>query len=443
MQTVITDAGYEKTASLLKTEYASLSGSGSFFALVRTEYDAMGNVVHDFLDVIAAATAAGYDYVNTIVYPVAEAQRCAFTDNVKYVVWLCKNHAQMSFNKDAVREKHIWKDVEWGKRAKNYNPRGKDPGNVWIPTEDDGRAHITRHIMLGDEGVVERLLAMSGCGGDYVLCREERPPAELALPPAPPRRAVDKPRSRVVFRSSENMEEIADGSVQLAVTSPPYWNLKDYFKPGQIGQESYPDYLRRIRAVWAQCYRKLAAGGSLWININIRVQAGKVITIPHDFVEMCREIGFFYKGIVIWHKSSGIPTGEKNVVDHHEYVLVFSKSEAFSVDRGVFAQFADYKNELMNGGAFWNINRKAGSVGKKYIHPAIYPTELVSRIIRATTSPGGLVLDPFLGSGTTLIAAEQCGRACAGYEYNEGFEELMRSRFAAEIPGVEVDLLAP
>ena len=239
------------------------------------------------------------------------------------------------------------------------------------------------------------------------------------------------------------MEEIADGSVQLAVTSPPYWNLKDYFKPGQIGQESYPDYLRRIRAVWAQCYRKLESSGSLWININIRVQAGKVITIPHDFVEMCREIGFFYKGIVIWHKSSGIPTGEKNVVDHHEYVLVFSKSEAFSVDRGVFAQFGDYKNELMNGGAFWNINRKAGSVGKKYIHPAIYPTELVSRIIRATTSPGGLVLDPFLGSGTTLIAAEQCGRACAGYEYNEGFEELMRSRFAAEIPGVEVELLAP
>ena len=210
----------------------------------------------------------------------AEAQRCAFTDNVKYVVWLCKNHAQMSFNKDAVREKHIWKDVEWGKRAKNYNPRGKDPGNVWIPTEDDGRAHITRHIMLGDECVVERLLAMSGCGGDYVLYREERPPAGLALPPAPPRRAVGKPRSRVIFRSSENMEEIADGSVQLAVTSPPYWNLKDYFKPGQIGQESYPDYLRRIRAVWAQCYRKLASSGSLWININIRVQAGKVITIP-------------------------------------------------------------------------------------------------------------------------------------------------------------------
>ena len=263
MQTVITDAGYEKTASLLKTEYASLSGSGSFFALVRTEYDAMGNVVHDFLDVIAAATAAGYDYVNTIVYPVAEAQRCAFTDNVKYVVWLCKNHAQMSFNKDAVREKHIWKDVEWGKRAKNYNPRGKDPGNVWIPTEDDGRAHITRHIMLGDEGVVERLLAMSGCGGDYVLYREERPPAELALPPAPPRRAVGKPRSRVIFRSSENMEEIADGSVQLAVTSPPYWNLKDYFKPGQIGPGELPGlsapHPRRLGAVLPQAVgRRLA-----------------------------------------------------------------------------------------------------------------------------------------------------------------------------------------
>ena len=170
---------------------------------------------------------------------------------------------------------------------------------------------------------------MSGCGGDYVLYREERPPAELALPPAPPRRAVGKPRSRVIFRSSESMEEIADGSVQLAVTSPPYWNLKDYFKPGQIGQESYPDYLRRIRAVWAQCYRKLASSGSLWININIRVQAGKVITIPHDFVEMCREIGFFYKGIVIWHKSSGIPTARKTSSITTNTCLYFPKARPF------------------------------------------------------------------------------------------------------------------
>jgi DNA modification methylase len=231
------------------------------------------------------------------------------------------------------------------------------------------------------------------------------------------------------------MDAIPDGSVGVAVTSPPYWNLKDYFKEGQIGQESYEDYLGRMEAVWRQCYAKLRPDGSLWVNINVRRQNGKVILIPLDFVEMCRRIGFFYKGIFLWHKSSGIPTGEKNIVDRHEYVLLFSKQADFSVPAALQAEFQDYKHPAMNGGVFWNINRKAGSVGKKYIHPAIYPNELVRRIVLLTTAPGETVLDPFLGSGTSLIAALSCGRSFAGYEFNDGFRELMESRFEKELPG--------
>lgn len=442
MQTVITNTSFAKTASLLKTEYDKLSADGCFFALVRTEYDERGNVSHDFLDVISIAKDCGYEYVNTIVYPSSSAQRVAFTDNAKYVVWLCKKHAVMKFNKDAIREKHIWKDVEWGKRAKNYNPKGKDPGNVWIPTEDDGNANITNHIMLDDEGVIARLLNMSGCGQDYLLVQDDIELTNIEhTSMAFSVRSQAQMYSKVIFKSSEVMQDVADASVRLAVTSPPYWNLKDYFKKGQIGQESYGVYLARMKAVWTQCYNKLTEDGSLWININIRVQGGKVITIPHDFVKMCRDIGFFYKGIVIWHKSSGIPTGDKNIVDRHEYVLIFSKNEDFVVDRTVFASYADYKNDQMNGGAFWNINRKAGSVGKKYIHPAIYPNDLVARIVKVTTVAGDTILDPFLGSGTSIIAAEQCNRKCIGYEFNEGFKELMSSRFDTEIPDVTVDFV--
>lgn len=442
MQTVITNVSFAKTALLLKTEYDKLSADGCFFALVRTEYDECGNVFHDFMDVISVAIECGYEYVNTIVYPSSFAQKVAFTDNAKYIVWLCKNHSIMKFNKDAIREKHIWKDVEWGKRAKNYNPKGKDPGNVWIPTEDDGNANITEHILLGDDGVIARLLAMSDCDEDYLLVQEDIALTNIALPPvSQPTPSLQRACSQVIFKSSENMTDVTDSSVKLAVTSPPYWNLKDYFKEGQIGQESYEVYLERMKAVWTQCYNKLSETGSLWININIRVQSGKVITIPHDFVKMCRDIGFFYKGIVIWHKSSGIPTGEKNIVDRHEYVLIFSKSEDFVVDRTVFASYADYKNDQMNGGAFWNINRKAGSVGKKYIHPAIYPNDLVTRIVKVTTIAGDTILDPFLGSGTSIIAAEQCNRKCIGYEFNEGFEELMNSRFDAELPDVTVNFV--
>lgn len=442
MQTVITNTSYAKTIMLLKNEYENLSADGCFFALVRTEYDNHGNVIFDFLDVISTAIACGYEYVNTIVYPSDTSQDVSFNDNAKYIVWLCKNHSEMRFNKDAIREKHIWKDVEWGKRAKNYNPKGKDPGNVWIPTKDDGNANITEHIMLGDNGVISRLLNMSECGQDYLLVQDDIVPANISIKNkehtilTPP-----QSHSKVVFKSSEAMYDIPDNSVKLAVTSPPYWNLKDYFKKGQIGQESYEIYLKRMETVWAQCCNKLSDDGTLWININTRVQNGNVITIPHDFVKICRRIGFFYKGIIIWHKSSGIPTGDKNIVDRHEYVLIFSKNEDFVVDRKVFAGFADYKNDFMNGGAFWNINRKAGSVGKKYIHPAIYPNDLVSRIIKATTSLGDTVLDPFLGSGTSIIAAEQCNRHCVGYEFNEGFEELIKSRFDSEIPNTKVDFI--
>ena len=466
MQTVITDVSYAKTISLLKTEYENLSMDGCFFAIIRTEYDTKGNAVHDFLDVISVATEVGYEYVNTIVYPSSVFQKCTFRDNVKYVVWLSKKHSEMKFNKDAIREKHIWKDVEWGKRAKNYNPKGKDPGNVWIPTEDDGNAKITKHIMLDDDGVISRLLAMSDCGSDYKLVREEFKPVNMTQEEtestavfqqgdvsvnatdivvdnatAISGTCIYKTHSKVFFKSSEYMDEVRDKSVKLVVTSPPYWNLKDYFKKGQIGQESYETYLDRIKTVWTQCYSKLSDDGSLWININIRVKGGKVITIPKDFVKMCKEIGFFYKGVIIWHKSSGIPTSDKNIVDRHEYVLLFSKSENFSVNQAVFAEYDDYKNININGGAFWNINRKAGSVGKKYIHPAIYPNELVARIVNVSTDVGDLILDPFLGSGTSIIAAEQNHRSCIGYEYNEGFEELIKLRFDAEISDKDVEFI--
>jgi DNA modification methylase len=349
----------------------------------------------------------------------------------------------MRFNKDAIREKHIWKDVEWGKRAKNYNPKGKDPGNVWIPTNDDGKANITEHILLSDDDVIARILSLSDCGDDFEIFRQPLPVSSIKENNAVfYEDNVKSPVSAtVIFGSSENMSHVEDKSVSVAVTSPPYWNLKDYFKEGQIGQEPYEKYLVRMKTVWQQCYNKLKPSGSLWVNINIRIHDKKVILIPEDFIEMCKDIGFYYKGIFIWHKSSGIPTGERNIVDRHEYVLIFSKSEEFYIDRQILSSFSDYKNNSINGGAFWNINRKAGSVGKKYIHPAIYPNELVKRIVLMTTKENELVLDQFLGSGTSLISSLQCSRSFIGYEYNEGFKGLMESRFKSEIKNYQVNFV--
>ena len=185
--------------------------------------------------------------------------------------------------------------------------------------------------------------------------------------------------------------------------------------------------------VWQECFNKLKDNGSMWININVRVRNNKPIYLPKLFIEQCKKIGFKFKGILIWHKSSGIPTNVKNIVDRHEYVLIFTKGKQDELKSFKCDEFSDYKNDELNGGLIWNINRKAGSVGKKTIHPAIYPTELINRIIKISTHKGDIVLDPFLGSGTSLIAALNNTRNFVGYEFNEGFRELMISRFKKEI----------
>ena len=441
MQVIISKNKYVNLIDNLKANYNNLNDDGSFFAIFSTEYDEKGNVEHDFFEIIHEAVEIGYTYINTIVYPTKEVQKVFFDDNVRYVVWLCKDVKQMKFNKDHIREKHIWKDVEWGKRAKNYNPKGKDPGNVWIPTEDDGHANITKHILMSDDEVIARLVAMTECDKDYCILNDEN--RTITVIDRIEKRteqdnSVGKVEGKVVFGTSENMKRIQDGTVSVVITSPPYWDLKDYFKKGQIGQEPYDEYIARMGRVWKQCFNKLKDDGVLWININIRQQKGEVILIPYDIVKQCKEMGYTYKGILIWHKSSGIPTGDKNIVDRHEYVLIFVKDETSIIDISAYNDIEDYKNSDINGGAFWNINRKAGSVGKKFIHPAIYPNELVGRIVCINSKPGDTILDPFLGSGTSLIASVQNNRNFVGYEFNEGFKELMESRFSAELNNIDI-----
>lgn len=458
--TIIIDDNVQNSISLLDTFKGQLDSSGNVFVLVRNEADAKGNVIHDFFDVIDAADKLGYLYVNTIVAP-TDVALSALPDNVLYIVWIAKDKNHF-FNKDRIRESHIWKDVEWGKRAKNYNPKGKDPGNVWIPTKDDGKANIIEHIALSRSDIINRINSSSFQEGLDTLYITSSIPCTLELDSrikvkclanensieAPQKVLYEEPHAntrsrttgRVIWGTSEQMDRIPNNSVQVVVTSPPYWDLKDYYKAGQIGQESYKTYLERLYKVWEGCYNKLAKSGSLWLNINIRTKNGKVILIPRDFIIQCKTIGFHYKGVLIWHKSSGIPTHDKNIVDRHEYVLVFSKDQTLHINSRI-TEFADYKNDRINGGLFWNINRKAGSVGKQYVHPAIYPNELVSRIVKITTEENDTVLDPFLGSGTTLIASVIEGRNCIGYEYNEDFKDLIKSRFDNEVASKDSSLL--
>lgn len=465
LKTVIIKNKYESTIEKLKETYEKIDESGNVFILFKNEYNQNKNIEYSFLDIIGESIKIGYSYINTIVAP-HEEDICGDIDNVIYVIWICKNYSKMFFDKDKIREEHIWKDVEWGKRAKNYNPKGKDPGNVWIPTEDNGKGKITKHIYLSIEDIIERIVSATtdntmsdtvkiysnkdinlekiknktNCIVEIAYEKNEEEKENIISSvnkchdnPTEIKKQLKETDATVIFATSEKMEEIENESLDLIVTSPPYWNLKDYFKEGQIGQEPYEEYLFRMNKVWKECYNKLKNTGSLWININIRRRNNKPILLPKDFITQCKTIGYHFKGILIWHKSSGIPTHAKNIVDRHEYVLIFSKDVNFSLNKEKLNKYSDYKNTKINGKMFWNINRKAGSVGKNFIHPAIYPNDLVRRIIEVATDNNDYVMDPFLGSGTSLIPSLQLNRNFIGYEYNDGFRELMEHRFENEV----------
>ena len=446
-QTIIYELNDKVSNEQLEQLLFKMRDTASVFFLCKNFYDDNNIIQKSSLDYTEQINALGFNYVNTIILP-NKVNKVDSNDNVQYLLWFVKSHENMLFLKDNIREKHIWKDVEWGKRKKNYNPKGKDPGNVWMPTEDNGMGKITKHIILNNLEIIERCVISTSQPGDsvYIYISSSLPKSKILearkvlLKNAivsykdPQQKSISRPtscekrKSRVIFDSAENMSLIKDNEVDLMVTSPPYWDLKNYFKDGQIGQESYEQYLSRLKAVWRETYRVLNSKGSMWININTRTKNKKPILIPQDIIKQCRDIGFILKDIVIWHKSSGIPTHKNNIVDRFEYLLWFVKNDIFHYNIDYLTGINDYKNNNLKGGFSWNINRKAGSVGKDFIHPAIYPTKLIERIIELCSSEGQMVLDPFLGSGTSLIAAEQTNRSFVGYEYNEQFRSLIEHR---------------
>lgn len=233
---------------------------------------------------------------------------------------------------------------------------------------------------------------------------------------------------KIFCKSSEKMEEIPDNSIHLMVTSPPYNVGKEYDE--NLTLNEYREFLRKV---WSEVKRVLVPGGRACINI---ANLGRKPYIPlHVFiVEDMLDLGFLMRGEIIWNKaSSGSPStawgswlSAKNPVlrDVHEYILVFSK--------GMFSRGNLRRKSTISKEEFLDFTKSvwtfAAEPATKVGHPAPFPVELPYRLIQLYTFAGEIVLDPFMGSGQTAIAAVKTRRHYVGYDINEEYTRLAERR---------------
>ncbi len=239
--------------------------------------------------------------------------------------------------------------------------------------------------------------------------------------------------NKIFCKSSESMKELPDNSIHLMVTSPPYNVGKDYDQ-----NLSLDDYRDLIRNVMKEVYRVLVVGGRACINI---ANLGRKPYIPlHSFIiEDMTKIGFFMRGEIIWNKGasaspsmawgSWLSPTNPSLRDVHEYILIFSKgnngrknlnNKKSNITKEEFMEFTK---------SVWTFPaQQARSVG----HPAPFPVELPTRLIKFYTFVGDVVLDPFIGSGTTAIAAKNLNRHYVGYDTNKEYCKIAEARIKKE-----------
>ncbi len=257
-------------------------------------------------------------------------------------------------------------------------------------------------------------------------------PGDDNRPPSPDQPFKAARENAIILGSSERMNEIPDNSLHLMVTSPPYNVTKEYDQ-----DLSLQEYLRLLRQVFTETYRVLVYGGRACINV---ANLGRKPYIPlSDYISrMMIEIGYLMRGEIIWYKGAGAGVSlawgswqsAANPVlrDIHEYILVFCKGsfsrkkpeeKANTITR---EQFLEWTKSV------WVINPESA---RKVGHPAPFPVELPYRLIQLFTYQGDIVLDPFMGSGSTALAALKSGRKFIGYETDPDYVRLAKERIAA------------
>jgi modification methylase len=259
-------------------------------------------------------------------------------------------------------------------------------------------------------------------------------------------------KHKIITGDARNMEELSDESVHLVVTSPPYWQLKDYGSDDQIGfNDTYENYINQMNLVWAECHRVLHKGCRLCINIGEQFARSvyygryKIISIHTEIIKFCEIIGFDYMGAIIWQKATSMnTTGGASIMGSfpnprngilkldYEFILLFKKQgdapKPNKTEKDLSAMTTEEWNTFFNG--HWNFAGAKQNNG----HIAMFPEELPRRLIKMFAFVGDTVLDPFMGSGTTAVAAKNLNRNSIGYEINPDFIPIIKQKLKVDEP---------
>lgn len=263
------------------------------------------------------------------------------------------------------------------------------------------------------------------------------------------------------------LSHLPDESVHCCVTSPPYWGMRDYGFDGQIGAEhSIDDYIASLVTCFRDVRRVLRPDGTLWLNIaNTYTSGGRAWRDrdvknmgramsyrpdtpaglkPKDLIGMAwmlalslQRDGWYLRSDIIWHKPNCQPESVKDrVTVSHEYLFMFSKNETYYFDQDAIKEPTADRKGHKNRRSVWQINTEPC----KEAHFAVFPRALVRPCILAGSPIGGLVLDPFFGSGTVGIVAIETGRKCVGIEVKPEYVEIAKQRLSSATPALFTDL---
>lgn len=254
------------------------------------------------------------------------------------------------------------------------------------------------------------------------------------------------------------LQRLPDCSVQAIITSPPYWGLRDYSIPDQLGLEGrLPQYINALRSIFSEARRVLKDDGIFWLNIGDGYTSGNrgwrapdkknparamsvrpdtpdglkpkdLIGIPWRLAFALQEDGWYLRADIVWNKPNAMPESVKDRPTRcHEYLFMFSKDERYFYNREAVMEI-NGSGRPRNRRSVWSIHTQPFPGA----HFATFPPGLVEPCIEAATKPGDFVLDPFFGSGTAGLVAQQMRRKYVGIELSSTYVELAAARLKAD-----------